>query len=136
MSLFLINNGTIDLSTLPAEQLDAANAQAASITDAPTYTLFLSFAERVMAVINHILMSLLVLQAVTRQKISWLLASIGWHTAINAIAIIPLVLTGNALYSEGFLAIFTFIALSIIHFLKSKPVLTDGVTDDQDNGAI
>ena len=79
----------VDVSTLPipADQQALAAKQIAEYWLAPWYASLLGAVERAFALCFHLSAAVLVLQAVARRNLLWLVAAILWHTAINAVSI-------------------------------------------------
>ena len=85
-----------DLSAIvPAEQLAAAEAQIETYWALPGWVFFLSAVERASALAVQITLSVIVLQAFLRPRGGlWLLAAIGWHALVDAVAVFVGVSTG------------------------------------------
>ena len=85
-----------DLSAIvPAEQLAAAEAQIDTYWALPGWVYFFSVVERASALAVQITLSVIVLQAFLRRRRGlWLLAAIGWHALVDAIAVFAGVSTG------------------------------------------
>jgi len=85
-----------DLAAIvPAEQLAAAEAQMESYWTLPGWVFFFSVVERASALVVQITLSVIVLQAFLRPRGElWLLAAIGWHALVDAVAVFAGVSTG------------------------------------------
>ncbi len=81
----------VDLAgLLPADQLDVAQAQLQAYWSAPWYLAILGAVERSFALVIHLGLSLLVFQSISRGNLLWLALAIGWHTAVDAAALLAL----------------------------------------------
>lgn len=85
-----------DLAAIvPAEQLAAAQAQVDAYWELPGWVFFLSAVERASALALQITLAVIVLQAFLRPRGGlWLLAAIGWHALVDAVAVFAGVSTG------------------------------------------
>ena len=121
----LIALQTMDLNTLglEASQIEAVEQQLMSYQEQPFWMPTLSFIERSMAIVNHIWMSILVMMALTRSQVRWLMAAIAWHTLINATAVITMRDHG-ALAAEITLLLWT--GLAIVGWSKLRKAPTHG----------
>lgn len=109
-----------DLSHIvPEDQLPLAQAQITAFWEIPWYGVLLGTVERAIALCFHIAASVLVLQAFQKQNIVWLLAAIGFHALLDAIAVYGSQIWG-AYLTEGVLAIFTLLSLGIIFLFRPK----------------
>lgn len=113
---------TTDLNTLglPADQLAVLQQQLEAFSTAPLYATLLGAVERVWAMIFHIAAALLVLQAVRRRNLLWLLAAILWHTALNAVAVYLADVAGTV-WVEVAMGVMSIISLAIIYLLRDPP---------------
>lgn len=112
-----VNNEAI-MSTIPADQQAIVTESLASIMDQPWYALLLGAAERVFAITAHLAMSLMVLQVFLRRSLRWLFLSIGYHTLLNALAVVVVTKAGPYA-AEGALAVFSLLSLFIIFKLRT-----------------
>ena len=109
-----------DLSHIvPEDQLPLAQAQITAFWEIPWYGVLLGTVERAIALCFHIAASVLVLQAFQKRNIVWLLAAIGFHALLDAIAVYGSQIWG-AYLTEGVLAIFTLLSLGIIFLFRPK----------------
>ena len=109
-----------DLSHIvPEDQLPLAQAQITAFWEIPWYGVLLGTVERAIALCFHIAASVLVLQAFQKRNIVWLLAAIGFHALLDAIAVYGSQIWG-AYLTEGALAIFTLLSLGIIFLFRPK----------------
>jgi uncharacterized membrane protein YhfC len=74
----------------------------------------LAAAERLSAIIFHLGMAVLVLQAVSRQRPAYWLLAIGLHTALNAVALLTVQAGWSSVATEGVIALFALLALGLI----------------------
>jgi len=121
--LLAIRNGAM-LDVIPAEQLPLVEQQIEAMFGLPWYLTLLGAVERVFAICFHLSASLLVMQVFVRGQIRWLWAAIGWHTLINALAVITVTRWGAvaAEVSTGLIAIFS---IFIILRLRGKGELVE-----------
>lgn len=104
-----------------AEQLSAAEAQIAAILSLPRYNLLLGGAERLFALVTHLALALLVLQVLVRGNHWWLGAAVGWHTLLNAVAVVGAFSGWTPLAIEGALGLLALGSLAIIRALYNPP---------------
>lgn len=82
-------------SVVPAEQLAAAQAQIEAYWAMPGWTFFLAAVERASSLAVQITLAVIVLQAFLRPRGGlWLLAAIGWHALVDAVAVYAAFTTG------------------------------------------
>lgn len=114
--LLAIRNGTL-LDVIPAEQLPLVEQQIEAMFGLPWYMTLLGAVERIFAISFHLSASLLVMQVFVRGQLRWLWAAIGWHTLINALAVITVTRWGAvaAEVSTGLIAV-----LSIVIILRLR----------------
>lgn len=121
-SLLMVANNATLMSTIPAGQQATIMSTAQQILQLPWYGVLLGAVERLFAVIAHLAMSVLVLQAFLRGSIRWLFLSIGFHGMLNAVAVIVAQRWGNYA-AEGAMALITILSLFIIFRLRTpEPV--------------
>ncbi len=109
-----------DLSAaVPPEQLELARAQLEAYWAAPWYAVLLSAAERFFAICFHLSAALLVLQAFVRRSPAWLAVAIGWHAALDTLAVFSLVAWG-AYVSEGFIGLMALLSVGIVYVLWKR----------------
>jgi len=115
----LVSLRGVDLSTVVDPQyLDLARSQVAVYWAAPWYLAILGAVERAIAIIFHLSATVLVLESFHRRNIGWLFLAIGWHTALDAVAVFA-AQTWNPYITEGILGVFGLLSLGIIFGLKS-----------------
>lgn len=107
-----------DLSTIvPAAQLPAVLQQVEAYWSTPWYMGLLGALERVFAITCHLCFSLLVLQAFIHKNLLWLLAAIGWHAFLDAVAVFSIG-TWGMLLTEALVGVIAAISLFLIFWLK------------------
>ncbi len=109
----------MDLSTLPLtpDQRAVLTQQVTEFWAAPWPMTLLGALERVFAVITHITLSVLVLQAVARRQWAWLAAAMAWHALVNAIAV-SVAQAAGPVWAEAALAGCTVVSLAILFGLR------------------
>jgi uncharacterized membrane protein YhfC len=109
---------TSDLSKMvPADQLELARQQVAAYWSIPWYTSLLGAVERAFTIPAQIALSILVLQAFTRQKRYWVLLAVFWHTILDASAVYAARLWGTYI-TEAILGVFAIINIGLIFLLR------------------
>jgi uncharacterized membrane protein YhfC len=86
--------------------------------------------ERVLALTNHLALSVIVLQVFVTRSAWWLLAAIAWHAALDAVAVYGAG-TLPPLAVEGALAIFAIASIAVI--VKLRPP-SEGTTSRASDG--
>ncbi len=109
----------VDLTTLglPPEQLPLAQKQIADFWSAPWPATLLGAVERFFTIPFHIAMAVVVLQAVKRKNLLWLVAAILMHTLANAIVVYALGIVGPY-WAEAIVARFSVVSVIILFALK------------------
>jgi len=116
-----------DLAALvPAEQLAAAQAQVEAYWGLPGWLFFFSAVERASALAVQITLAVIVLQAFLRPRGGlWLLAAIGWHALVDAVAVFVGVSTGvyegsisGTVVTEVLIAVMAGVSLLILFRLR------------------
>lgn len=109
----------VDLAeVIPADQLELAQAQIQAYWAVPWYEALLGAVERVFALVTHLTLSLLVMQVFLRGQWYWLAAAIGWHTLVNAAAVIAVQRWGF-LAAEAVLLPFALAGAALIWWLRA-----------------
>lgn len=106
INVYIYQSGLIE-TLVPADQM-AANAESIAVTarqvqalvDSPPYLFLMGAVERAYALILHLSFSILVLQAFVRRHIIWLFAAIGWHTLVDAVAVVGVLQEWDTLVIE------------------------------------
>ncbi len=114
---------TPDLTTLGLSAADLATIQAqlAAALSYPWWYPLLGAVERLFALVTHMALAVLVLQAFKRHNWLWLLAAILWHAALDGVAVYILGALGpenGPLWAEAALALFALAALGAIWALR------------------
>jgi uncharacterized membrane protein YhfC len=117
MNFVVLRN--VDVAALPvsADQQALAAKQIADYWAAPWYATLLGAVERAFALCFHLSAAVLVLQAVTRRNLLWLVAAILWHTAINAVSVFVM-RTWGVYWAEAAVGAFAVGSLAILFALK------------------
>lgn len=116
--LLLVSGNDGLLQSLPLEQQTAIREALSTIDATPWHGLLLGAVERLLAIIAHLALSILVLQAFTRRAIRWLFWAIGYHALFDMTAVISAVRWGPYT-TEGLLAIWAIIGLGLIFGLRT-----------------
>ena len=125
VNVYIYQNGLLE-NFMTAEQLAgsaeaiaAGAAQIEELVNSPPWMFLLGAVERVFTLIIHISLSILVLQAFVRRNIMWLFAAIGWHTLVNAVAVVGLLQEWDPLLIEAAIGLpALIIGLFIIRYFK------------------
>jgi uncharacterized membrane protein YhfC len=118
-----------DLSTLvPPEQLQMVQGQLQVYWAQPWFAALLGALERSFALCIHLGASILVLQVFNRGNLIWLMLAIGWHTIVNAIAVISLPMWGVAI-TMGLIGLAAALSLVMVFALR-------GVDEDKPPGVM
>jgi uncharacterized membrane protein YhfC len=114
---------TTDLITagIPANQLDLVRQQIAFYWSQPWHVPLAGAVERMSAITLHLALATLVLQAFTRRNVLYYLGAVGWHTAVNAVAVILLANKWDYWAIEGVLFVCALISGGIIWALRASP---------------
>ena len=109
-----------------AEAVAAAAQQIDELVNSPPWMFLLGAVERVFALILHLSLSILVLQAFVRKNIVWLFVAIGWHTLIDTIAVVGLLQEWDPLLIEAAIGVpAVIISLLIIRTFKPQDEAAD-----------
>lgn len=115
--LFALQGADLSTLGLPPEQLPLAQKQIADFWAAPWPATLLGAAERAMTIPFHIALAVIVLQAVKRKNVLWLVGAILLHTAANAVAVYALSRVGPY-WTEAIIAGFSATSIIILFVLK------------------
>jgi uncharacterized membrane protein YhfC len=114
-----------DLSGMVApDQLQLLEQQVGAYWSVAWYDSLLPALERAWAIILHLSLSVLVLQAFTRRRIYWLGLAILWHAFANAVALYA-AMTWGIYHSEAALGVVALLSLGIIFALRTPEPLED-----------
>lgn len=116
-----------DLGDLDPDQLQAIILQFDAYWASPWYEVLLAVVERVFALMLHVSLALLVLQAFTRRSAWWLLVAITWHALVDAVAVFGLY-TWGVYWTEAAVAVLGLSSLAIAWWLR--PSAVDGSQND------
>jgi uncharacterized membrane protein YhfC len=105
---------------LPPDRAAAAQAQLAAYWGGPWYMSLLGAVERASALCIQIALAVLVLQAFVRRRPAWAVAAVGWHTLVDAGALLALQAWG-AVATEGLVALLALASLGMIAALRPTP---------------
>lgn len=109
-----------DLATIvPPEQLELAVSQLEAYWSVPWYLSIMGAVERIGAICFHLSASILVLQTCKRKNNWWVLAAIGWHTLLDAIAVYGIPVLG-VLVTEALILLFGLISILMIWLLRDS----------------
>lgn len=104
---------------LPPEMVPVIEAQLNTALQTPAWQMLLGALERALSLICHITMSLLVLQSVRAGRLGGLVASVAFHTLVNAGAV-WFALRSQPLWAELWIAGFAAVGLMIIMVLRRE----------------
>jgi uncharacterized membrane protein YhfC len=104
-------------TAVPAEQLALTRSQLAAYWALPWHLAILGAVERLGTLGVHLGLTILVLQAFTRRHLGWLGLAIGWHTLVNAGALLLLPAIGPY-GTEGFVLACGALSLGIAFRLR------------------
>lgn len=130
-----------DLAAIvPPDQLSLATAQVEAYWALPAWASLFALAERVSALVIQLSLSVLVLQAFVRKGRGWwLLAAVGWHALIDAVAVYVGVATGAQsgstpalLITEATIALLALIGLVVLIRLRPAQEQAQPVANVQD----
>ena len=123
------------LRALPPGALGLSGDAAAQVADASNaffarawYGPAVSGLERVFAITAHVAMSVMVMRAVVRGRLGWLLAAIGAHTALDGFAVWGTSRLGAAGTEAGVAAIAAFLAWTIWAVRDAAPATGTAAT--------
>lgn len=121
VNMLVVRN--LDLATLglTGEQLELAQKQVAEYWGLAWHMPLTGAVERLIAILLHLSLSVLVLQAFVRRNALFYMAAIAWHAAVNALAVVLLMNEWSAWAIEGALALTTPLSLLIILAFRHGP---------------
>ena len=107
-----------DLTTIvPADQISLVQQQILLYWSLPWYDSLMGAIERFLTLPLHLACAILVLQAFTRQRFSWVWLAVGLHTLVNAVAVY-LSQAANVYLAELFIGIFAVLEIGLILLLR------------------
>jgi uncharacterized membrane protein YhfC len=111
----------VDLSTLlPAEQVEAGQAQVEAYWSAPWYLALAGAVERVSSLCVQISLGVLVMQAFVRRNPIWFVGAVGWHTVVDALAVVGVTRGWSVYVIEAVIAIAALLSLAAVFALRPK----------------
>lgn len=111
--LYGINQGSFG-SLVPEAAIEDVRASITVLLEAPLYEMMLGAVERAFTIVIHLSLSLMVLRAVGRKSVLWFILAIGWHTLLNASALI-VAQYGSTIWAEVAVGAFALISLGLIY---------------------
>ncbi len=123
IQLFALKNANL-AALIPADQLEITRAQVDLFWSAPWYAALLGAVERAATLCIHLSAAVLVLQAFTRKNILWLFLAVGWHAAVDALAVFASQ-TWSIYITELLIVGAGFLGLAIIFLLREPPSMPD-----------
>jgi len=124
MSMVFLRGMDIDALGLPPEQAALVQEQVDAYWGQPWYNPLLGAVERLFAIIFHLGMAVLVLQAVVRERLHYLLIAIVLHTLTNAVAVFTMQSGWNLFAVEGLVGLFALLGLGIILYYRPQTAPT------------
>jgi uncharacterized membrane protein YhfC len=116
VSMLSVRNS--DLSKLvPPDQLELAQSQIIAYWNSPVFLTLFGALERAFTIPVQIALSVLVLQAFTRNHIRWLFAAIGWHALVDCLAVL-MVSTRGVYLTEALIGVESLISVAFIFILR------------------
>jgi uncharacterized membrane protein YhfC len=109
--------GTDLAKIISPDRLEIVQEQVNAYWSIPWYATLLGALERIFALITHLTLSVLVLQAFVRRHIRWLFLAIIWHGMFNAVAYYIARIWGPYL-AELALAIGTLLDIGVLYLLR------------------
>ncbi len=110
------------LELIPADLMPTVEAAIIEAFSAPWYRILLGAFERLSAIILHLSLSLMVMQAFVRGKGWWLWLAILWHGVVDATAVYA-ISTWGVYVTEAIVGGMALISLGIVFWLKApEPV--------------
>jgi len=124
IKLYALKDANLE-NLIPVNQLEVVQAQVDLFWSVPWYAAILGAVERAATLCFHMSASILVLQAFKRKNILWLFVAIGWHTAVDAVAVFASQ-TWSIYLTEALIVGAGFLAIGVIFLLREKPSKPDG----------
>lgn len=116
-----------DFEALEPDQLQAITLQFEAYWASPWYEVLLGLIERCFALMVHVSLALLVLQAFLRRNLWWLMVAIIWHALVDAVAVFGLY-TWGPYWTEAGVGLLGLSSLANIWWLRPS-----GGDQTQDN---
>jgi uncharacterized membrane protein YhfC len=108
---------TADFEGFDPGQLQTIISQFEAYWASPWYEVLLAVVERVFALMVHVSLSLMVLQAFTRRTLLWLGVAITWHALVDAVAVFGLY-TWGPYWTELAIGVLGLSSLGIVWWLR------------------
>ena len=105
---------------LTGERLALAQQQITAYWSAPWYMALMGAVERLFAIVIQVSLAVLVLQVFTRDDWRWLVVAIGYHLAVDAMAVAGLQSGWPVLVIEATIVPFVLVSLAIIFGLRPR----------------
>jgi uncharacterized membrane protein YhfC len=112
------------VNLLDAQQIDRVRLQLSAYWSAPWYVAVMGAVERAATLCFHVSAAVLVLQAFKRRNLLWLLAAMGWHALLDAVAVFA-ARTWNIFIAEGLIISAGLLSLALIYVLREFPSKPD-----------
>ncbi|MDI6850704.1 MAG: YhfC family glutamic-type intramembrane protease [bacterium] len=120
VNMLVLKSGGLERLSLPEETLLKLKQQIETYWSIPWYIPILGGLERIFAITMHIAWTLLVLQAILRSNILWLVYAILAHTIVDGVALFMRSMGYSVVQMEAVILVFALIALWIIFALKKR----------------
>jgi uncharacterized membrane protein YhfC len=123
MVVMLVLGSGLLSGQIPKQEQELLAGTLETYWSVPWYENFIGVLERSLTMIIQIALSILVLQVFLRKQILWLIVAMGWHSLVNAGAVLLLEKFG-VLYAETWIGVCALVSLGIIFYFKeSEPAL-------------
>jgi uncharacterized membrane protein YhfC len=121
--------GTELSNVVDADQVETVRAQIQAYMALPWYHAILGAVERLATLPIHLGATVLVLQSFRRDNLLWLGLAVGWHAAVDALAVYA-GQTWSVYITEGIVLVAGLLSLGIVFWLKSNNELALDVSHD------
>jgi uncharacterized membrane protein YhfC len=120
--VYMVGYRTVDLSTLGYSAADQAvlAQQLTAYWSTPVYITVMGAVERVFALCLHLAATVMVMRAITRNNLLWLLAAIGWHALVDGSVVMMSGSGLGVLAVEGLVGVFALASVGIIWALRPR----------------
>jgi uncharacterized membrane protein YhfC len=120
VNMLVLRQMGLETLGLSGEMLELAQAQVEAYWSMAWYLPLLGGLERVFAMAIQVALSLLVVRALARDNLLWLLAAIGAHALVDGVAVVLARAGWSALALEGVFLPFALAALALIYVLRPR----------------
>jgi len=129
VNMVVLKNADLTIYNLSPEQQALTAQQIATYWSAPWYATLLGAVERLFSLTFHLAMAVVVLQAINRKNLWWLVLAIFLHALIDAVAVFA-VSTWNVYWTEAIIGVFALVSLGLIFGLKPahEEIVSEPVT--------